>query len=794
MVANNTTNPYTNAFLTKRPKDGIEIVQERLRQSIMLDEELSQYFRERALIEDQYAKSLVKASKRLFVTDKSSLGNFTPIWECLFNEFTEISTAHAILAHQIAEEIEKPLKTSASPAHEKIKELEPGFARLAKDSEGAKKNKTLFKRSKSHSDTSFPTWQVDGPNFLETVEEARLQRLKTLVEKFEQLQMDQMLKRMEIANVTQSTATALDVQTEINDFCASRGKQLSTIPPSTSQETPSSSPSSSNRARPQSTTVSSMSSNPSMKSVFSIRRKAKHADSAPAQQNSFTMIDEEPEHEQDQSHSTPPMSRGSPESTRQASHASGQQNPPLERERSKQSLTSWFEVNNTNGSSGQPSVSTLTQQAQSPQVDEEGFSVPPPDPHRGLYSSSGALFTQEPEELDGDSHSSTTGHRFKVDIQNQPVHHEEDNRVATEIMTRMASLLREKNQSISRRPRGRREHLRSSQAEPNKLFLSSSPSATPFDSSEAIHSGSNVSASTAESTRTNPFHQSSLEVSTPTSANSVSSSASRSPSLATDIPWQLRPIPEVTQPQAYASIIETLDKKDNDVFYVTGVIKLAYNGSSTPMSPLLIRIQNYDTIKDLQPNRDCVEPLNDEKDVFALKAEAFDGTRGTAMECFTYHLEITGDGNDILPVHASPLWKCAENASYLMLRYQVTDMFDACKGHVALSVPYDQVPVEAVQSSPQGLWDTTKKRLTWTHEALSEHRQTTSTADVKGWPRLLAKFLTTGVGQAQPVMLKYFCKDTLASTIAVEAVPAFDCQLEVKQIHKALKSGTILFS
>lgn len=58
-----------------------------------------------------YAKSLVKLSKKLFITEKSTLGIMQPLWNKLSDEITEVSTIHATLAHKITEDVEKPLRS-----------------------------------------------------------------------------------------------------------------------------------------------------------------------------------------------------------------------------------------------------------------------------------------------------------------------------------------------------------------------------------------------------------------------------------------------------------------------------------------------------------------------------------------------------------------------------------------------------------------------------------------------------------------------------------------------------------
>jgi hypothetical protein len=65
----------------------------------------------RAFIEDQYAKSLVKLSKKIFISDKSALGTMLPLWSKLSDEITEVSSIHGQLAHRIAEEAERPLRS-----------------------------------------------------------------------------------------------------------------------------------------------------------------------------------------------------------------------------------------------------------------------------------------------------------------------------------------------------------------------------------------------------------------------------------------------------------------------------------------------------------------------------------------------------------------------------------------------------------------------------------------------------------------------------------------------------------
>lgn len=65
----------------------------------------------RATIEDQYAKNLAKLSKKLFISDKSALGTMQFLWNKLSDEITEMSNIHTTLAHKIADDVEKPIRS-----------------------------------------------------------------------------------------------------------------------------------------------------------------------------------------------------------------------------------------------------------------------------------------------------------------------------------------------------------------------------------------------------------------------------------------------------------------------------------------------------------------------------------------------------------------------------------------------------------------------------------------------------------------------------------------------------------
>ncbi|KAG0169404.1 hypothetical protein DFQ30_003677 [Apophysomyces sp. BC1015] len=768
MSVENAQLPYVHSFLTKRPKEGLDIVQNRLKQAKILDEELVQYFRE---------------------------SQFTPIWKLLYDEFTEISTAHAVLAFKITEEIVKPLKSTASQEYDKIKDSEATFQRIAKEYDVAKKGdrSSVFKRvgaAKHSAENPAATWYKNGPGLLESyqaVDEARWDRLKSLVEKFEQCRVEQMTKCIEVATTTISAATAFDTKQEINYFCSHHGEKLAKHSPLTPEADSLYRNSALNE-----TSTSLRSAGVRVKSL--LRRKPKNDMPSKLTESSFAHIDEEPP-----THSEVPEPGGSNilPGTPQISNDNTHQGTPSKTPSSdtgsqNKSLADVHSGNSFNGSATNKPFDNAFR-SESPVLDGEGYSVPPPD--RSFISNAMEKFTDEPDELDFDPYGSQ---RLKFDIKANAVHNEEDNQEAKATLTRMASLLRENSPTVSRRSRGRRENTRSTTADSTISTGRSSLNAF-SNNSEIVRKGSNMSlGSTSDIASSNPFRQSSFDVSTPTSMNTMSSLSSRSPSLAYESPWQLHPIAESSQPQIYATIKETVDMlteaASQKSVLASGQIKLAYNGPVPAMNPLLIRLKSTDQFENITPNPVYIEALQDQTDVYALKAGMFESNRGMPVPCFSYQLRLGSDSLDVLPLRLSPSWKCTEEQSLLMVKYQTSPAFEPRKGQVVVCAKFDQVPVLGVQSTPQAVWDASKCQLTWTTEVLVDQQQSLQTEGAgQRPPRLLAKFLTQQQGSPQAVMLKYYCRDALASNISVEAVPAFGSMLDVKQVHTLVKSGNLSF-
>ncbi|KXN71301.1 hypothetical protein CONCODRAFT_17022 [Conidiobolus coronatus NRRL 28638] len=104
---------YLETFSNEKPNIGLDIVRSRFKRAKSMNEEWADLIKERVLIEEQYAKQLLKLSKKTFVTDRQAIGTIQIQCERLQHEMSELSKHHSNLATELASQVEKPLRTSA---------------------------------------------------------------------------------------------------------------------------------------------------------------------------------------------------------------------------------------------------------------------------------------------------------------------------------------------------------------------------------------------------------------------------------------------------------------------------------------------------------------------------------------------------------------------------------------------------------------------------------------------------------------------------------------------------------
>ncbi|KAG2186247.1 hypothetical protein INT43_002685 [Umbelopsis isabellina] len=757
---------YVRAFLTETPEVGLDILQSRFSNAQKLDTELAEYFKERAQIEDQYAKSLVKATKKLFMSDPTILGHLAPVWTKLQGELTEVSNIHGAMSHSILNEIEAELRTAPQ--------------RYQKSNQGKKAidrgGSILFKRgasSKSLNQDVDPSWFMKGPDILaevETDDRQRLQRLSNLIQKFEEIQAEHLRQRISMADTTLSTCLSYVPDDEIKDFARTHSKNLKVgqpaAPSPAGENAPSSSPRQGSQVFDDVTPTSSTPVAPRPVSTLSSSRRASSRDS---KLFSAFSIRRKPKGERldDNPNFYPQMEYASADA-QAYSQPSRQYDSGLK---------------NTQGIT-KSERSTEIGNNTVPKVDEQGYSIPPAN--RSLIPGS----IGEEVANDGffdDENQRITNHKYHVDIKQNAVQEEKEEDKVT--MQRMASILKEKNSPSPRRPRGRRDPARNSTLN-ERLPTDSSLNVNP---SHGLTRDASVS--TLDSNSYNPFTSSANEAHHTPRTLTPSSSVSVSPTMGSmELPSIATPLPTVEEsstPSLSAYIIETVNARlkggEADQKHISGEIALQYSGPVSSADMLVFKLDKNDRIESLYPNNHLLQAISEEDGTFGIGKDELARLKGRSVVCFKYKLKGQDITNrEILPLSVIPAWRVEETCTKLIVKYKANAAMTT--KNMAIWVRPTSKGVTSVQSTPQGAWNPERHVLSWDSETLKMDGSL---------GQLLAMF-NTSVGSApQPmVALTFNAEGATASNISFDTsqrmLNSNQQYIQIQVIHKTLRSGRVI--
>ncbi|KAG0041153.1 hypothetical protein BGZ83_002236, partial [Gryganskiella cystojenkinii] len=238
---------------TERPQDGLDAVQARLRKGKLLNEQLANYFKERAHIEDMYAKNITKAFQKHFVTDTHALGTFTAPWEKLSAESLELATLHGQFSLRISNEIERPLRDYARthPDWQNLTLAEANCNRIAKEFDEkqvkvAKYAKAVERVSGKKAEaaeqklvdytmqmeSTRTAWRLEGPVILQKYQEVdhgRLDHLKSIVSSFEAIQTEIALQIVEMSGRTSGSVADFDPIMDVELFSSEQSTNMHSL-------------------------------------------------------------------------------------------------------------------------------------------------------------------------------------------------------------------------------------------------------------------------------------------------------------------------------------------------------------------------------------------------------------------------------------------------------------------------------------------------------------------------------------------------------------------------------------
>ncbi|OLL22803.1 Cytoskeletal protein syp1 [Neolecta irregularis DAH-3] len=240
---------YPNAFLANlTPIAATSQLRDRLKRARALNEELASWFKERqvqsslitwidpfsAAIEETYARNLQKLSRKTVVTEHSALGEFNAIWQRILETTIELGASHSTFASKLAEEIEFTLL--AFEAHDEdwhgMRHVESNIASLAKYVELAegkvekvkKKGKALPTKVEQVLESMSIVrgqWETEAPFVFErfqAIDERRLEFIKDIYHKYENLEIEQAKRKTEISDGVLLDIGNLSVKSEIDNY------------------------------------------------------------------------------------------------------------------------------------------------------------------------------------------------------------------------------------------------------------------------------------------------------------------------------------------------------------------------------------------------------------------------------------------------------------------------------------------------------------------------------------------------------------------------------------------------
>lgn len=791
---------YIRTFLTERPKDGIDFSQARLVSALKLNDELAEYFKDRAHIEDTYAKSIAKLSKKHYISNKSALGTFLPIWEMLQMELSRLAAIHGEYSNSIIENVEQPLRSSIhnNKEYSDILKMEEHIHKIAREHDDLENKIQKHKKSAKgeakvaefvkQKEQNANEWNQQGSQYLqkfESVEESRLNTIKFVTDVFEALQRAQAEKLIELTTNTATVTENIQVADEIAAFCASfDANSTSTnrnppLPQSQSYSSelinidnvvPEPSLSSASLKQPGQHSHSPASDSPTpvkkekkrfFSSLVSIRRKPKsdahggHVELGSSKsgnrQRSFSnagsFVDSASLHSIN-THSTADQTNEHGVSKSPSTNNFGSDlvipvsptsiNPPSLRKASS------FNGSFTGAPSSQPAPLIV--------VDSEGYSIPPPDRAAWPLEASTNVASDsilETDEMESDAGSLFSNNpRIRVDIKNESVS-EEDASQSAVALTRVATLLKEKNATTpptSRRLRGRRE-MRATQL----YSVIEQDQSSPMNQIET-----SPIASAPSSPFMNPFEISQEKI---VEEQPVSSAFKE------------------RLPQIDVHIVETVHvisrggEAERSVIW--GEISLSYDGPTESATPICFQINHSSKIEKVESTEYVSLLEGYDSGTYKLNTQAL--KQNESAVCIKYQTKLS---NERLPIIVKPMWKCDTDKSRLLIKYQKNQELPVLNNVIFYtSVTGD---VQNALSIPAGELILSQKKIKWHIGQIEDN----SEAVIK------AQFTTLEQASPQPIIVRFDVKDSLLSDVNVNnGVDALVIWAKVLTTTKTVKVG-----
>lgn len=235
---------YFDTFMKEKPRTGLDIMANRGKRSRQMDEELADFFRERAQIEESYSKQLAKLSKKQMMTEKGLFSKLDSLWDIIQLETGNLSVAHGQLAQVLLKTVERPVREATnihsesshlrlieSNAQRLLKEYEDKTSKIAKLQKTAEKNKAkrndssgqkMIELSKSLEEVRV-SLESEMKRFYEQnewVDISRLETIKKALIMYNSLQAEAMSNNSQSIEMSLNSIQQFVTSEQITEFCS----------------------------------------------------------------------------------------------------------------------------------------------------------------------------------------------------------------------------------------------------------------------------------------------------------------------------------------------------------------------------------------------------------------------------------------------------------------------------------------------------------------------------------------------------------------------------------------------
>ncbi|PWN20948.1 hypothetical protein BCV69DRAFT_282457 [Microstroma glucosiphilum] len=823
---------YASAFVSLKPRDGSQLLQSRLHKAHVLADELADYFAARRELESAYLKALQKISKRSFLSDPTTLGpGFSPVYDRLIAELGEVASIHGDLEMKLGQECETAMRTAStrgewarqrehddtiSATVKEIQSLEQQLSKDQKKLESASSKKAGPAQAKVQEtqrslDLTLDLWRVEAPFTFEAyqrIDAQRLEMMKEAVTRFETAQSDAAQRLMSMTEKTLQTVLSFDPMAEMQDFILKNGVSSGSARPT---ETPRRRPTVATTMLQRSGSIASSTRSPArgngqefgtgassasihsndqgtargsstLKSAFSRlggRNRSNRADTG-AQ---FSSSNDSPL-------SRPTTNQDFPSSSPMASGRSGMR-PSYENSAAAPSGRGFMESEQapdvTSRSAGggglmQPMIPTnRLASSDAPQVDSEGYSIPPPDRkpwETGPTSAVGGAASLMDDEGDegADSVPSTTQKMSNMNIATQPVRPAESSR-DREALERVRSTLLTAGPPTRRGTTRRdRRDVRNTTYKPNIGSDAASQGVSQFGGIAPQATGGSVNSASYAApivptfTGTSDFGRE--------AGPGAPSMSSRTPSLN---PFEA----SAGAPGLRASITETVNAIIASSsgagiarLMITGEVSVALKDVQLSQSSVHLRLEAFEQLEKVAPNPAFLSPIASSPGEYQLDVAGLArqqqsalgaGSSGAAM-ILKYQLHVSADKlAAYVPLNVDAKWRMEPHQTSFLLTYSPNPACRVTSGQLEdLSFVATLGPTEVtgLTARPEGVWNAEAKRIHWTIDeglALSSVSSTPA--------KILARFQVDGEGQPRPVQVRWRLPGQTISSLGLAILP-----------------------